>query len=138
MNALIVDDVESNCELLGYFLEGQADVAMARSGEDALKLVEEALCRDCGYDLICLDIIMPGMDGHETLRRIREMEVARGAERATVFMVTASSSPEDMVDALLDGGCDDYLTKPLIHKNFQQLLVRHGLIERHEPSAVTL
>ena len=127
MKALIVDDVEMNRELLAIFLEGRAVVTFAESGEDALKLLEGALKSDAYFDLICMDIFMPGMDGHETLSKIREMEAAYDDVRATVFMVTGSSSPDDMFDALIQGGCDDYLTKPLMQKNFSDLLVKHGL-----------
>ena len=70
---------------------------------------------------------MPGMDGHETLQKIREMEAAFGGVRATVFMVTGSSSPDDMFDALMNGGCDDYLTKPLMQQSFSDLLIKYGL-----------
>jgi two-component system chemotaxis response regulator CheY len=127
MKALIVDDVEMNRELLAIFLEGRASVVCAENGEDALKLVEDALGADAYFDLICMDISMPGMDGHETLKKIREMEAAAGCTRATVFMVTGSSSPDDMFDALMQGGCDDYLTKPLMQQNFSDLLTKHGL-----------
>ncbi|MEI6208256.1 MAG: response regulator [Desulfuromonadales bacterium] len=127
MKALIVDDMEMNRELLAIFLEGRASVELAESGEDALKLVEEALGTDEYFDLICMDIFMPGMDGHETLKKIREMEAAAGCVRATAFMVTGSSSPDDMFDALMHGGCDDYLTKPLMQQSFSDLLVKHGL-----------
>jgi two-component system chemotaxis response regulator CheY len=128
MKALIVDDVEMNRELLAIFLEGRADTFFAESGEEALRLAEEALRTDSYFDLICMDIFMPGMDGHETLRTIREMEKAHGDARATVFMVTGSSSPDDMLDALVTGGCDDYLTKPLMQQSFQGLLVKHALV----------
>lgn len=127
MKALIVDDVEMNRELLAIFLEGRAAMSFAENGAEAIKLVEEALESNSYFDLICMDIFMPGMDGHETLRTIRELEVAHGDVRATVFMVTGSSSPDDMIDALMTGGCDDYLTKPLMQKSFQELLVKHGL-----------
>ena len=127
MKALIVDDVEMNRELLTFFLEGHAAVVCAESGEEALELVKVALAADTYFDLICMDIFMPGMDGHETLKKIREMEAARGDVRATVFMVTGSSSPDDMFDALMHGGCDDYLTKPLMQQSFSDLLVKHGL-----------
>ena len=128
MKALIVDDVEMNRELLAIFLEGRAATFFASSGEEAIKLVEEALRTDSYFDLICMDILMPGMDGHETLRTIREMERVHGDVRAKVFMVTGSSSPDDMIDALVTGGCDDYLTKPLMQQSFQGLLVKHGLM----------
>lgn len=127
MKALIVDDVEMNRELLAVFLEGRATLCFAENGTEALKLVEEALRTDSYFDLICMDIFMPGIDGHETLRQIREMEREHGAGRATVFMVTGSSSPDDMIDALITGGCDDYLTKPLMQQSFQSLLIKHGL-----------
>lgn len=127
MKALIVDDVEMNRELLAIFLEGRATVSFAENGEDALKLVESALESKTYYDLICMDIFMPGRDGHETLKEIREMESAHGGARATVFMVTGSSSPDDMFDALMHGDCDDYLTKPLMQQSFNELLGKHGL-----------
>jgi len=126
VKALIVDDVEMNRELLAIFLEGRASIVFAESGEDALQLVEEAIGSGSYFDLICMDILMPGMDGHETLKKIREIEDIHNL-RATAFMVTGSSSPDDMFDALINGGCDDYLTKPLMQKSFDDLLVKHGL-----------
>ena len=128
MKTLIVDDVEMNRELLAIFLEGRSAVSFAESGEEALKLVADALETDAYFDLICMDIFMPGLDGHETLKKIREMEAAYDGIRATVFMVTGSSSPDDMFDALIGGGCDDYLTKPLMQKSFSDLLSKHGLM----------
>lgn len=126
MKALVVDDVEINRELIAIFLEGRASVVCAESGEEALALVKEALESNTYFDLICLDIFMPGMDGHETLKKIREMEAAFDGVRATVFMVTGSSCPDDMFDALMGGG-DDYLTKPLMQQSFNDLLGKHGL-----------
>lgn len=48
--------------------------------------------------------------------------------RAIVFMITASSSPDDMMEALLSGACDDYLTKPVMHMTLVELLQKHKLI----------
>lgn len=127
MRSLIVDDVEMNRELLAMFLEASGDVVSAETGEEALEKVSRAFESDLYFDLICMDISMPGMDGHETLKKIREMEAAQGGRRATVFMVTGSSCPHDMYNALVEGGCDDYLTKPLMHKTFIELLEKHGL-----------
>jgi two-component system chemotaxis response regulator CheY len=128
MRALIVDDVEINRDLLSIFLEGRATTVSAGSGEEALSLVEEALRTGSYFDLICMDIGLPGISGHQTLKSIREMEAAHGNTRAVVFMVTGSSSAEDMVDALVVGGCDDYLTKPLMRQSFFALLDKHGLV----------
>ena len=129
MRALIVDDVEMNRDLLAVFLEGRADIVTAESGEEAISLVEDALRTDSYFDLICMDIGLPGISGHQALETIRKMEAAcDSVRRATVFMVTGSSSPDDMFDALLQGGCDDYLTKPLMKQNFVALLDKYGLV----------
>ena len=71
---------------------------------------------------------MPGISGLEALKSIRELEAIHGNARSKVFMVTASSSPDDMIDALLVGDCDDYLTKPLMRQNFLMLLDKYGLV----------
>lgn len=128
MRALIVDDVEINRDLLSIFLEGRAATVLADSGEEALRLVEEALRTDSYFDLICMDIGLPGINGHQALKSIRELEAAHGNTRATVFMVTGSSSADDMLDAIVVGGCDDYLTKPLMRQSFLELLDKHGLV----------
>jgi two-component system chemotaxis response regulator CheY len=129
MRVLIVDDVELNRDLLALFLEGLASaIVPAGSGEEALSLFQEALQTDNCFDLICMDIGLPGISGHDALKTIRELEAIHGHTRAKVFMVTASSSPEDMLDALLVGGCDDYLTKPLMKRNFLALLDKYGLV----------
>jgi len=129
MRALIVDDVEMNRDLLAVFLEGRADIVTAESGEEAISLVEDALRTDSYFDLICMDIGLPGISGHQALETIRKMEAAcDSVRRATVFMVTGSSSPDDMFDALLQGGCDNYLTKPLMKQNFVALLDKYGLV----------
>ena len=128
MRALIVDDVEMNCDMLAMFLDGRATTVLAGSGEDALTIVEDALRIGSYFDLICMDTGLPGISGHEALKLIREMEATHGATRAKVFMVTASSSPDDMVDALVVGGCDDYVTKPLMRQNFFNLLAKYGLL----------
>jgi two-component system chemotaxis response regulator CheY len=127
MRALIVDDVEMNRDMLALFLEGRATTVMAESGEEAVNLVEEALRTGNCFDLICMDICLAGISGLEALKSIRDLEEIHGNARAKVFMVTASSSPDDMMDALLVGGCDDYLTKPLMRQNFLMLLEKHGL-----------
>lgn len=127
MKVLIVDDVEMNRDLLAINLEGLASVVFAESGEEALNLVEDALRTDKYFDLICMDIGLPGISGLEALKSIREMETTHGVGRAKVFMVTGSSSPDDMIDALVVGGCDDYLTKPLMRQSFMALLAKHGL-----------
>ena len=103
-----------------------ADVAI--KGEDALWMAGST-----AYDAIVLDVMLPGIDGIEACRRLREAGVW-----APVLMLTARDAVEDRV-AGLDGGADDYLTKPF---SFAELLarlralVRRGPVER--PTVVTV
>src|ERR687894_2165752 len=111
MRVLIVEDEVKMASLIrrGVREEGlAADVAI--KGEDALWM---AAATD--YDAIVLDVMLPGIDGFETCRRLREAGVW-----APVLMLTARDAVEDGV-AELDGGADDYLTKPF---SFAELLAR--------------
>lgn len=102
---LIVDDEERNIKLLKGMLalEGY-DIFGALEGEEALKLVYDEY-----PDLILLDVMMPGMDGFEVSRRLKEDEKTR---MIPVVMVTALMEKEYRIKAL-ESGADDFLTKPV-------------------------
>jgi two-component system OmpR family response regulator len=111
MRVLIVEDEIKMASLLrrGLGEEGlAADVAL--NGEDALWMAQAT-----EYDAILLDVMLPGMNGVETCRRLRSEDVW-----APVLMLTARDGIDDRV-AGLDGGADDYLTKPF---SFAELLAR--------------
>ena len=85
------------------------------------------------YDVILLDVMLPGMDGFEVCRRLREASVL-----SPVLMLTARDSVSDRV-AGLDGGADDYLTKPFSYAELLarlRALVRRGPVERAAELAV--
>jgi two-component system chemotaxis response regulator CheY len=128
MKALIVDDCQLTREMLGFSIMSSAEIEYAENGEEAISMVSQAISNAAPYNLICLDITMPVMGGLEALKKIREVESVTGGGRATIFMITASSSPDDMIEAITDGECDDYLTKPVIGKTFLDLLRKHDLI----------
>ena len=90
---------------------------MAADGSDGLALAEQN-----GYALIILDRMLPGLDGLEVCRALR----ASGSD-SMILMLTAKDSLQDKLDGL-DGGADDYLTKPFA---FDELLARmHALLRR--------
>jgi len=120
MRVLIVEDELKMASLVrrGLREEGlAADVAI--KGEDALWMAQAT-----DYDVIVLDVMLPGIDGFETCRRLREKGVW-----APVVMLTARDAVEDRV-AGLDGGADDYLTKPF---SFAELLARLRALARRGP-----
>ena len=128
VKALIVDDCQLTREMIGFFIAPFAETDYAGDGAEAVKMFSEAVAAESGYDLICLDITMPVMGGHEALGRIRGVEACSAKGRSKIFMITASSSPDDMIAAITDGECDDYLTKPVIGKAFIELMRKHGLV----------
>src|SRR3954466_8693035 len=112
MRVLIVED---EIKLAGLIRRGLREEGMAADvaakGEDALWMAGAA-----EYDAIVLDVMLPGLDGFETCRRLRA-----GGVWAPVLMLTAPDSVEDRV-AGLDGGPDDYLTKPFSFAELQARL----------------
>lgn len=115
---LVVDDQPPNIRLLEAILTPRGyDVRAASSGEEALKAIAET-----DVDLVLLDIVMPGMDGYEVCRRIREQT---DTAYLPVVMVTASGD-EQKVKAL-EAGADDFLTKPI---NQSELLARVASLAR--------
>src|SRR6476661_10936723 len=111
VRVLIVEDEVPLAKLIrqGLLQDGQlADVAVR--GEDALWMAGAT-----PYDVICLDVNLPGIDGFETCRRLRAENVT-----APILMLTARDAIEDRI-AGLDTGADDYLLKPFA---FDELLAR--------------
>ena len=120
MKILVVEDELKMASLLlrGFRKNGDA-VDVARTGEDAVWMAAAA-----DYDAIVLDVMLPGMDGFETLAALREK-----GQWTPVLMLTARDSVEDRI-AGLDVGADDYLTKPF---SFAELLARLRAIARRGP-----
>jgi len=128
MKTLIVDDCALSRQLLIISIEEHSDIDVAANGKDAIVLVKQAIEKKENYNLICMDLTMPVMDGHETMQAVRAMESEAGIARSKVFMITASSSPDDMVKAITEGECDDYVMKPVMRKAIRKLLKKHELI----------
>jgi two-component system chemotaxis response regulator CheY len=127
MRCLIVDDDELGRMMLEVFMEEFGTCDTAENGKVAIDLYEKAATEGNPYDLICLDIIMPVMDGRATLHNLREMEKLRGL-RSKVFMISACNTPKDIEDAFFEGDCDDYVVKPFQRELISQMLERHKLI----------
>jgi len=102
---LIVDDVSMNLEIITAQLEKRGYVALvARSGQEAVE--RAALARP---DLILLDVVMPGIDGFETCRRLKQQEATRDIP---VIFMTALTATDDKIEGFRVGAVD-YVTKPL-------------------------
>jgi DNA-binding response OmpR family regulator len=112
-NILIIDDIGKNIQVLASIL-GQSDFAVsyALSGQQALDVVVEE-----DFDCILLDIMMPGMDGLEVCRRMKNLP---GKENIPIIFLTARTDKADIINGF-KAGAVDYLTKPF---NAIELLAR--------------
>ena len=129
MRVLVVEDELRMASLIRRGLAGEGLAAdVAAKGEDALWMAEAH-----DYDAIVLDVMLPGLSGFETCRRLRENGVW-----APVLMLTARDAIEDRV-AGLDNGADDYLVKPFA---FAELLARLRALarrgDRERPSVLSV
>ncbi len=131
MRSLIVEDDPISCKFLAHILSeyGRCDVAV--TGIEAVEVFRRALNSNQPYDLICMDIILPEIDGQEALKSIRKIEKEAGipaADRVNVFMTTSVKETEEVAEALNKGGAAAFYIKPINIENFISGLKSLGLI----------
>src|SRR6516162_6597805 len=122
MRILVVEDEPRLAELLrqGLTEEGHA-IVVAHDGREGLSLAETA-----AFDLLLLDVMLPGADGFTIVRRLRAQQI-----KTPILMLTARDAIRDVVEGL-NLGADDYLTKPF---SFQELFARVRAAGRRGPVA---
>jgi two-component system chemotaxis response regulator CheY len=111
---LIVDDEPVCRELLAETLHPYADCDVAREGASAIESFRLALESGRPYDLVCLDVMMPGLSGHQVLEQMRQLEKEHGIlglDGAKVIMTTALADSKKCVEAFRYG-CEGYVIKP--------------------------
>ena len=124
MKILIVEDDLVSRKFLYKFMSdyGQCDITV--DGMEGLDAYLIALDEDEPYELICLDIMMPKVDGVKVLKTIREMEKQRGIEgegRVKIIMTTALNDA-DIVKDSFDSGCEVYANKPIDIKKLENVM----------------
>jgi two-component system, chemotaxis family, chemotaxis protein CheY len=130
VKTLIVEDEFTSRALLRELLKRFGAPQIAMNGREAVEAVRTALEAGTPFDLICLDIMMPEMDGQEALRQIRTVEAEAGvdaAKRAKVVMTTALADRDTVVEAI-KSQCDYFLVKPIDGRALMDGLRRLGLI----------
>lgn len=130
MRSLVVDDDFVSRRILQTILSGFGECHVAVDGKEALEAVNQSLFEDSPYDVICLDIMMPELDGQTVLKKIREMEEENGilgSDSVKIIMVTALDDSENIRTAFREQ-CESYLIKPINKEKLIKILSDLGLV----------
>ncbi len=129
MKYLIVEDSFVCRKLLHRYLSGYGDGDIAVDGNEAVEAFRQAMDEKEPYDLICLDIMMPNMDGREALKVIRQIESEHGIgglDCVKVIMTTALGDPKNVIGSFREG-CEAYIVKPVKKDKLLQEIENLGL-----------
>lgn len=134
MKILIAEDDRLSRTFLEEFMKDYGSCDSASDGMETLDLILEAIKQKEPYDLLCLDIMMPKVDGFKVLKVIRGLEQQYAVpqeQRMKVIMMTAIADV-DYVDQAFTCGCDAYASKPIDMEKVQEVMQHLGLIPLHE------
>jgi two-component system chemotaxis response regulator CheY len=133
VKTLIVEDDFISRRILRELLNSYGDIEIAVDGEEAVTAFRLAHDAKAPYELICMDIMMPKMDGREALRQIRqlekELEVPPNLE-VKIIMTTALDDPKTVFDSFYQDGATAYLVKPISKQKLIRELRALGLIQQ--------
>ncbi len=130
MRILIAEDDFASRKFMLQFLSKYGECDVTVDGMEAVDAYLMALDTDMPYDLVCLDIMMPALDGYQALKAIRDIEDERGIpeeEQAKIIMTTALNEGANVKKAY-DLGCVAYAGKPIDQKKFETVLHKLELI----------
>ena len=129
MRSLVVEDNFICRKTLSLLLRQYGECDIATDGLEALEAVRIALDEDIIYDLICLDIQMPNLDGHACLKGIRDQEQQAGillGYGSKVIMTTAQNDKVNVMAAFRENA-DGYLVKPVTRKPLVEIMDKLGV-----------
>ena len=130
MYSLIVEDTFVDRRVLQKLLSEFGECHVATNGEEAIEAFKLAYVDGKPYDLVCLDIKMPGIDGHQVLAAFREEEARLGIgglKAVKVVMTTALEGSENVLNSFWSG-CEGYLHKPVDKAQLLSILKELKLI----------
>lgn len=131
MKILIVEDEFISRTVLSEMLMDCGPCHIATNGREAVEVLERSFATGERYDLVCLDIMMPELDGQEVLIEIRRLErdyeiPPRSATK--VIMTTVLDDTNNIMRAFTEGHCEAYLTKPIDKEKLLTQLEDLGLV----------
>ena len=141
MRVLIVEDDFTSRKLLQKFLSALGDCDIAVDGREAVEAYKMSWVKSTPYDLICMDIMMPEVDGLQALKEIREIEKemdVKDSNAVKVIMTTALDDPKTVVKSYYELGAVSYIVKPVGKKKLLDEVQKLGLIEQAGGNCIRL
>lgn len=131
MKCLIVDDEMFSREFVATLLRDVAQCDQASEGNAALAKFTQASQSDAPYDLVILDIMMPGMSGHDTAKAIRALEKEQNnGKKVNIVMLTALNSANDAMESFCEAQSAAYLVKPVSKDGLFNVISKLGLMRK--------
>ncbi len=137
MRTLIVEDVHFLALILERILEPYSKIDYAQNGNIAIDKYTKAFTKGKPYDLICLDLLLPEIDGFEVLRSIRQFEKdfdLKGDKRSKVVVISTFNDRKTVTKAMA-AGCDSYIAKPFSRDKVLKTIEQVGLIKYSIPDS---
>lgn len=131
MKILIAEDDFASRKFMDNYLSQYGECDITVDGEEAVDAFMMALEDEEPYDLICLDVMMPVMDGYQVLKAIRDIEAQKGIskKKRTKVIMTSALNEERNVKTAFELGCEAYSGKPIDVEKFEKLLKKLELIK---------
>jgi len=129
MRILVTDDDFASRRILQKLLAAYGEVDVVTEGSACIEAFRVSIEEGDPYRLVFLDIVMPGMSGHEALREIRALESdwkVRPQNEARVVMTSVLEDPHNVIKAYNEGWATSYLVKPISQKKLEEELSRLG------------
>lgn len=130
MRTLLAEDDFASRKFMDKYLSQYGDCDVTVDGEEAVDAYMMALEDGDPYDLVCLDVMMPVLDGYQVLKAIRDIEAERGIpkEKRVKIIMTTALNEERNVKKAFELGCEAYSGKPIDVDRFEEVLRRLNLI----------
>lgn len=130
MKILIAEDDFASRKFMSRFLSKYGECDVTVDGTEAVEAFLMALDSDESYDLVCLDIMMPELDGYQVLKTIRDIEKERNIpeEKASKVIMTTALNEGRNVTKAFELGCVAYAGKPIDQEKFENVLRKLALI----------
>lgn len=115
---LVVEDNHLNQKILSFYLKKHFDIRVTSTGEEALEILNSER-----FDVVLMDLMLPGMDGYEATRQIRQLEKGMYEQRKIKIIALTANTLDNDKERCLRLGMDGYLSKPFEYQKLHDILV---------------